>query len=238
MQKENEKLPEGNMRYVAEKLKERLEKELPVMRRDLESLTQIQQGLLPLAVHNISLCVNERIYLFIEPVLRTYKEALPKQKRKFGIIPLERTEDEKQMLKRIAFLEDLVRKEHILYNQQLAQAKKDIKDEKKKYKADKEAAAKEGKTIPPMNIPSLQERIEFFKHIEIDMYDFIFPLIVLEGRGVLEPNERYYDEINHIREIAISILEEFIPKREKALETAIQVLNSQNEQPDEQTQNR
>lgn len=237
MQKENEKLPEGNMRYVAEKLKERLEKELPVMRRDLESLKALSNGLLPLAVHNISLCVNERIYLFIEPVLRTYQETLPKQKYKFGIIPLERTEDEKQMLKRIAFLEDLVRKEHILYNQQLAQAKKDIKDEKKKYKADQEAAAKEGKTIHPMNIPSLQERIEFFKHIEIDMYDFIFPLIALEGRGVLEPNERYYEEINHMREIAISILEEFIPKREKTLETAIQVLNSQNELSDGQTQN-
>ena len=235
MEKENEKLPEGNMRYVAENLKKRLEQELPVMRRDLESLKQLPQGITPLSVHNISLCVSERVYLFIEPVLRIYKAVLPKQKRKFGIFKVERTEDEKQIEKRIAFLEDLQRKECLFYNQQLEEAKADIKREKKEFKAAQEAAAKEGKEPPTANIPSLQERIEHFRHIEIDMYEFIFPLVALEGRGAIEVDERYNDEINKMREIAIAIYEEFIPKREKALETAIMVLNSQNELPDETT---
>lgn len=229
MGKDKERLPELNMRYVAKELKERLEKELPIMRRDLESLKALQQGIYPFAVHNISICVYERVYLFIEPTLRLYKAVLPKQRRKFGIIKVDRTEDEKQMEKRIAFLEDILRTEHALYNEQLERAKEDIKREKKEYKEAQAAAAKEGRTLQPLNIPSLQERIEFFKHVEIDMYDFIYPLIALAGRGAIEPNEIYTDEINNMRMIAIRILEEFIPKREAALEAAIKVLNSQTE---------
>ena len=207
------------MRYVALNVKKRLEEQLPVMRHDLDVLKRLQHGLYPIAVHNISLCVEERVYLFIEPVLRMYQAVLPKQKRKMGVFKIERTEDEKQMEKRIVFLDDLLRKEHALYNEQLMQAKADIKREKKEATDEKKA-----------DIPSLQERIEFFRHVDIDMYDFILPLMALEGQGKLETNQQYRDLLNQIREIAIRILEEFIPKREKALETAIQVLNAQTEQ--------
>lgn len=215
-----------SMRYVAEEIAKRLESQLPVMRRDLRMLRAISKGLMPLTIHNISLCVEERVYMFIEPTLRLYKSALPKQKKKFGIFKVERTDDEKKIEERITFLEDLLRREHTLYNTQLDEAKEDIKREKKALKEEQEAAAKDGRTLAERPIATLQERIEYFRHVEIDMYEFVFPLVALEGRGIIHPDEQFYEEIDNIRKIAIAIYEEFIPKREQALANAKEILAS------------
>lgn len=226
---ENNK-PELNMRYTASELKKRLEKEIPAMKQDLESLKKMPQGFTPLTAHNISVCVSERVYLYLEPTLRLYKAALPKQKSKFfGLIKEERTEDEKQMEKRIDFIEDLISREHALYNEQLEDAKADIKAEKKAFKEEQAAAAKEGRTLEERKITPLSERIEHFRHVDVDVYEFIFPLVALANRGVIELDDRFVDECNHMRELAIKIYEEFIPKREKALETCNQILASATE---------
>ena len=78
-------------------------------------------------------------------------------------------------------------------------------------------------------ITPLSERIEHFRHVEVDVYEFIFPLVALANRGVIELDDRFVDECNHMRELAIKIYEEFIPKRGKALETCNQILASATE---------
>jgi len=221
---------ELNMRYTASELKKRLENEIPVMKADLVLLTKVAPGFSPMVVHNISLCVPERVYLFLEPTLRLYKAALPNRKSKFfGLIKQERTEDEKQMEKRIDFIEDLISREHALYNEQLEDAKADIKAEKKAFKDEQAAAAKEGRTLAERKITPLSERIEHFRHVEVDVYEFIFPLVSLANRGVIELDDSFVDEYSRMRELAIKIYEEFIPKREKALETCNQILASATE---------
>jgi hypothetical protein len=214
MEQKESKKQEMDMRYTAEQLKARLVKELPIMRQNHTSLVKHTEGILfslPMIIHNISLCVSERVYLFIEPTLRLYKTLLPKHR--LGVFK-KLSNNEKEIEKRITFLEDLVNKEHALYNEQLDEAKADIKREKKNAKDDAQPI------IP------LSERIESFRHIEIDMYEFLYPYMVLVTRGEIEQTEQQLDELHKMQQIALSILTEFIPKREKTLVTCNTVLSS------------
>ena len=211
---------EMNMRYTAEQLKKRLEKELPIMRQNYNSLLNIEGfGILPMVVHNISLCVSERVYLFIEPTLLLYKAVLPKRNL-IGLLKRSLSGNEKEIEKRISFMDDLLRKELALYNEQLGEAKADIKREKKEQRK----AEKTGNTAQP--IPTLTERIVNFRHVEIDMYEFLYPYMVLVGRGEIEQNEQQIEILQKIRDIATTILAEFIPKREQALNTCNTILQS------------
>ncbi len=211
---------EMNMRYTAEQLKNRLEKELPIMRQNYNSLQNIEGfGILPMVVHNISLCVSERVYLFIEPTLLLYKAVLPKRNL-LGLLKRSLSDNEKEIEKRISFMDDLLCKELALYNEQLEEAKADIKREKKEQRK----AEKSGNTAQP--IPTLTERIVNFRHVEIDMYEFLYPYMVLVGRGEIEQNEQQIEVLQKMRDIATAILAEFIPKREQALNTCNTILQS------------
>ncbi len=205
---------EMNMRYTAAQLKKRLESELPIMRQNYRSLQNTQDlGIVPMIVHNLSLCVSERGYLFIEPTLRLYKAMLPKRKlRLFTTL----SDNEKEIRKRIIFLDDLLRKEHELYNAQLDEAKADIKREK----------AEQKEKAPSQAVPTLAERAANFRHVEIDIYEFLYPYMVLVGRGELTPNKQQTEELQKMHAIARDILGEFIPKREQALETCNTILQS------------
>lgn len=223
MEKAKSEKREMNMRYTAEQLKQRLEKELPIMRQNFRSLQECGNETffnLPMTVHNISLCVSERGHLFIAPTLRLYKAALPKQKRKWGILRTERTTNEKEIEKRIAFMEELLKSELALYNEQLEEAKEDIKREKKAQKAQEEAGH------GSQSIPPLAERIESFRHVEIDMYEFLYPYMVLVSRGEIVQNEQQVEELRKMHTLAIDIYKEFIPKREHTLETCNAILAS------------
>lgn len=212
---------EMNMRYTAEQLKNRLEKELPVMRQNYNSLQNIEGfGILPMVVHNISLCVSERVYLFIEPTLLLYKAILPKRNL-LGLFKKSLSDNEKEIEKRISFMDDLLRQELALYNEQLEEAKADIKREKKEQRK----AEKLGNTAVH-SIPTLAERIVNFRHIEIDMYEFLYPYMALVGRGKIEQNEQQIEALQRMRDIAMTILAEFIPKREQALNTCNTILQS------------
>lgn len=207
------KTQELGMQYTAAHLKERLQKELPVMRENAVSILNSSNdyiGNLPMIVHNLSICVSERAYLFIEPTLRLYRALLPKQK--WCIRKVVQTPNKKEIEKRIIFLEELVRRERTLYNEQLEEAKEDIKREKKTHSAG---------VIAP-----LKERIDYFRHVEIDMYEFLYPYMILVNRGEIEQDERQIDELRTMRKIAQDILQEFIPKREAALNTCNEILNS------------
>lgn len=207
---------EMNMRYTAAQLKKRLESELPIMRQNYKSLQNIEGfSIVPMVVHNISLCVSERVYLFIEPTLRLYKTLLPK--RKLGLFRKTVSDNEKEIQKRIDFLTDILEKETALYNEQIEDAKADIKKEKMAQKASKTSG---------QQIPSLAERIANFRHVEIDMYEFLFPYMVLVSRGEIEQKEPQIDELQKMHDIALSILNEFIPKREQALKTCDTILQS------------
>lgn len=211
---------EMNMRYTAEQLKNRLEKELPIMRQNYNSLQNIEGfSILPMVVHNISLCVSERVYLFIEPTLLLYKALLPKRNL-LGLLKRSLSGNEKEIEKRISFMDDLLRKELALYNEQLEEAKADIKREKKEQRK----AEKTGNTAQP--IPTLTERIVNFRHVEIDMYEFLYPYMVLVGSGEIEQNEQQIEVLQKMRDIATAILAEFIPKREQALNTCNTILQS------------
>lgn len=211
---------EMNMRYTAEQLKNRLEKELPIMRQNYNSLQNIEGfSILPMVVHNISLCVSERVYLFIEPTLLLYKAVLPKRNL-LGLLKRSLSGNEKEIEKRISFMDDLLRKELALYNEQLEEAKADIKREKKEQRK----AEKTGNTAQP--IPTLTERIVNFRHVEIDMYEFLYPYMVLVGRGEIEQNEQQIEVLQKMRDIATAILAEFIPKREQTLNTCNTILQS------------
>lgn len=211
---------EMNMRYTAEHLKNRLEKELPIMRQNYNSLQNIEGfGILPMVVHNISLCVSERVYLFIEPTLLLYKAVLPKRNL-LGLLKGSLSDNEKEIKKRISFMDDLLRQELALYNEQLEEAKADIKREKKEQRK----AEKTGNTV--QSIPTLAERIVNFRHIEIDMYEFLYPYMALVGRGEIEQNEQHIEALQKMRDIAKTILAEFIPKREQALNTCNTILQS------------
>ncbi len=209
------------MRYTAEQLKSRLEKELPIMRQNYKSLQRTEDfSIVPMAVHNISLCVSERVYLFIKPTIRLYEAMLPK--RGFlGAFSKSLSDNEKEIKKRIAFLNDILRQELALYNEQLEEAQEDIKREKKEQKK----AAKEGKTAV-QQVPPLLDRVANFRHIEVDMYEFLYPYMVLVSRGEIEPNEQQIEEMQKMHDIALAILREFIPKREQALETCNTILQS------------
>ena len=223
MEKAKSEKREMNMRYTAEQLKQRLEKELPIMRQNFRSLQECGNETffnLPMTVHNISLCVSERGHLFIAPTLRLYKAALPKQKRKWGILRTERTTNEKEIEKRIAFMEELLKSELALYNEQLEEAKEDIKREKKAQKAQEEAGH------GSQSIPPLAERIESFRHVEIDIYEFLYPYMVLVSRGEIVQNEQQVEELRKMHTLAIDIYKEFIPKREHTLETCNAILAS------------
>lgn len=223
MEKAKSEKQEMNMRYTAEQLKQRLEKELPIMRQNFLSLQECGNETffnLPITVHNISLCVSERGHLFIAPTLRLYKAALPKQKRKWGILRTERTANEKEIEKRIAFMEELLKSDFALYNEQLEEAKEDIKREKK---AEKEAE-KTGRGS--QSVPSLAERIAYFRHVEVDMYEFLYPYMVLVSRGEIAQNEQQVEELRIMHELATDIYKEFIPKREQALKTCNAILAS------------
>lgn len=223
MEKTKSEKQEMNMRYTAEQLKQRLEKELPIMRQNFRSLQESGNETffnLPMTVHNISLCVSERAYLFIEPTLRLYKAALPKQKRKWGVLRMERTANEKEIEKRIAFMEKLLKSEFALYNEQLEEAKEDIKREKKAQKE----AEKTGRGS--QSVPSLAERIAYFRHVEVDMYEFLYPYMVLVSRGEIVQNEQQVKELRIMHELATDIYKEFIPKREQTLETCNAILAS------------
>lgn len=212
MEKTQGKKQGMDMRYTAEQLKARLEKELPIMRQNNHSLQNSDNDMfynLPLIVHNISLCVGERVYLFIEPTLRLYKAVLLHKRRFLA----KQSGNEKEIEKRISFLEDLVSKEQILYNEQLDEAKEDIKREK----TEKDNA---------QSVASLSERIENFRHIEIDMYEFLYPYMILVTRGEIKQDEKQLNELRKMRDTALSILAEFIPKREKTLETCNTILIS------------
>ncbi len=214
---------ELNMRYTAEQLKERLQKELPIMRQNYHSLLNTQTETffnLPMTVHNISLCVSERAYLFIKPTLRLYKAALPRQKRKLGLLRVKRTANEKEIEKRIAFMEELLKNEFALYNEQLEEAKEDIKREKKAQKEAEEAGC------GCQSVPPLAERVDSFRHVEIDMYEFLYPYMVLVSRGEIVQNEQQVEELRKMHTLAIDIYKEFIPKRENALETCNAILAS------------
>ena len=211
---------EMNMRDTAEQLKNRLEKELPIMRQNYNSLQNIEGfSILPMVVHNISLCVSERVYLFIEPTLLLYKAVLPKRNL-LGLLKRSLSGNEKEIEKRISFMDDLLRKELALYNEQLEEAKADIKREKKEQRK----AEKTGNTAQP--IPTLTERIVNFRHVEIDMYEFLYPYMVLVGRGEIEQNEQQIEVLQKMRDIATAILAEFIPKREQTLNTCNTILQS------------
>ena len=217
------KQQELNMRYTAEQLKQRLEKELPIMRQNFRSLQVCGNESffnLPMTVHNISLCVSERAYLFIEPTLRLYKAVLPKQKRKCGLLRTKRTANEKEIEKRIAFMEELLKSEFALRNEQLEEAKEDIEHEKKAQK-EAEEAGRGSQSIPP-----LAERIESFRHVEIDMYEFLYPYMVLVSRGEIVQSKQQVEELCQMHKVAIDIYKEFIPKREHALETCNAILAS------------
>ncbi len=189
------------------------------MRQNYNSLQNIAGfGILPMVVHNISLCVSERVYLFIEPTLLLYKAVLPK--RKLGLFKKSLSDNEKEIEKRISFMDDLLRQELALYNKQLEEAKADIKREKKEPRR----AEKNGNTAQP--IPTLTERIVNFRHVEIDMYEFLYPYMVLVGRGEIEQNEQQIEVLQKMRDIATAILAEFIPKREQALNTCNTILQS------------
>lgn len=223
MEKTKSKKQEMNMRYTAEQLKQRLEKELPIMRQNFRSLQECGNDTffnLPMTVHNISLCVSERGHLFIAPTLRLYKAALPKQKRKWGVLRMERTANEKEIEKRIAFMEELMKSEFALYNEQLEEAKADIKREKKAQKEAEEAGH------GSQYVPSLAERREYFRHVEVDMYEFLYPYMVLVSRGEIVQNEQQVEELRIMHELAIDIYREFIPKREQTLKTCNAILAS------------
>ena len=214
------KQQELNMRYTAEQLKARLHDELPIMRTNYYSLSNSKDETffnLPMTVHNISLCVSERAYLFIEPTLRLFKAILPKQKSKFWLSRVKRTDNEMEIEKRISFMEELLKSENALYNEQLEEAKEDIKREKK---AQKEAGH------GSQSIPSLAERMESFRHVEIDMYEFLYPYMVLVSRGEIVQNEQQVEELRIMHELATDIYKEFIPKREQTLETCNAILAS------------
>lgn len=212
---ENNK-PVLDMHYTAEQLKERLEKELPIMRQNLASLESDDDGVLfrlPMAVHNISLCVSERVYLFIEPTLKLYKMALPK--KILGIFKQSLTADEKEIEKRVAFMEELLSKERRLYNKQLEEAKADIKREKK------DATDK-------TKIATLRDRMEAFSHVEVDMYEFLLPYMMLVVQGKIEFGDEQKELLNVMRNLALYIFRTTIPKRETTLDTCNKVLASNN----------
>ncbi len=138
---------------------------------------------------------------------------LPKRKlRLFTTL----SDNEKEIRKRIIFLDDLLRKEQELYNAQLDEAKSDIKREKAEQKEKASSQA----------VPTLAERAANFRHVEIDIYEFLYPYMALVGRGELTPNEQQTEELWEMHAIARNILEEFIPKREQALETCNTILQS------------
>lgn len=212
---ENNK-PVLDMHYTAEQLKKRLEKELPIMRQNLASLESDDDGVLfrlPMAVHNISLCVSERVYLFIEPTIKLYKMALPE--KVLGIFKQSLTADEKEIEKRVAFMEELLSKERRLYNKQLEEAKADIKREKK------DATDK-------TKVATLRDRIEAFRHVEVDMYEFLYPYMMLVVRGEIEFGDEQREVLRGMRNSALYIFRSTIPKRETALETCNKVLTSSN----------
>lgn len=205
-----------DMHYTAEQLKTRLEKELPIMRQNLASLEAHDDGVLfrlPMAIHNISICVSERVFLFIEPTLKLYKMALPE--KVLGIFKQSLTDDEKEIEKRVAFMEELLSKERRLYNKQLEEAKADIKREKK------EATDK-------TKVADLHDRIEAFSHVEVDMYEFLYPYMMLVIQGKIEYGEEQKEQLNIMRELALYVFRSTIPKREVALDTCNKVLASYN----------
>ena len=205
---------ELSVRTTATQLKARLEAELPIMRGDYNKLVAMDDSTLlslPMILHNLSVCVTERVFIFIEPMLDLYKESRP---RKRGMFRMRKSDNERHMDERIKFLKELMEREDAMFDKQMEMAREDIRREKKQVK-DKDA-----------HIPTLSERIPFFTHVEFDLYEFLFPYVIMVTRGDLEYGEPQMNTLRTIRARALNILEEFIPKREKALETCNKILES------------
>lgn len=191
------------MTYTATNLKARLEKEIPILKGNYATLSDNPTNYysLPLTIHNICLCVGERAYMFIRPTIDLYT---------LMSNDLQGT-DKEEVTKRLEFLRKLEKDEDNLYSDQLTSAMADIEQEIKDNKEE---------------VPTIDERIEYFQHIELNLYEFIYPFFYLVKNGTIALTEDYTAILNELVKLSLGILKEFIPKRETALQTCNTVLRN------------
>jgi len=198
-------------RRSVESTKERLEKELPIMRQNLETLKANEENynVLAMTIHNIAVILSEEIYRFFDPILSLWKSNHIKRSLWKRITNAEPTIVEADTERVYEVLDEVISKEHTIYNQQLEYAKK----ERKKAK-------KAGEDVRP-----LAEDIATFQHVEYDPSDIVARFWLLVVKGKIEVNEDHLYYLKQLYSLCVEVLEKYIPLREEALERCNQLLD-------------
>jgi len=207
MEKENEK---DLYRRAVIGTKERVEKELPIMRQNLDTLKENEENYTVLAqtVHNIAIIINNEAYRFFEPFLRLWESNEVRKRSWMRIGKATIVEKDTDVVRDV--LTQLINQEKKLHNRQLEEAKK----ERKKMLVEK-------KDEP---VPTLEEMIADFRHVEYDPSAIFerFWMHVLTNN--IELNDKHLGCLREIRSTCVSILEEYIPKREESIKKCDYIL--------------
>ena len=226
MQKNDE-----NLKQSAVVLKERLEKELPIMQQNLAALKRNEKNyaVLPTTVHNIAVIHNEEVYRLIDLICLLWKASNPAKRPWWK---LSKSKFEKRQQKALEILDYLQLQERKAYQQQLEHVKKERVRIKRLNRRHKAQAEKKGELekFEPIPIPVVKDEIQYFQHVEYDPSRLLinFWQFVTSGEHVLDENE--IDILDKIRDTCINIYETYIPKRLEAVERCNSIITSYEEE--------
>lgn len=178
-----------------------IEKELPVLTNNLQSLTSSQTFVtIPSVVHNICVVFERQAYKFLRPAYNLYKHI-----NAASLTP----ELQDMVATTQKILSELVAKEDALVNEQYELLNRQI------------AAAKEkGETV------NVKEEERVFNHLEADLSTFFGKVIKLAISGYYHMTEQDLETMREVHSICVSILQEEIEAKQNALSNAKKFLAS------------
>ncbi len=223
MQKENDE----NLKQSAITLKERLEKEVPIMQQNLEALKRSENNfsVLPTTVHNVAVIHNEEVYRLIDLIHMLWVTSKPKERPWWK---LSKSDFEKHQKKALEVLKYLQLQERKAYQLQLENIKKERARIKRLNRRHKAAAEKKGELekFEPTPVPVIKDEIQYFSHVEYDPSRLliIWWRFVTKGEHIMDENE--IDILGKIRQTCIDIYEKYIPQRIAAIENCDKIIAS------------
>lgn len=223
---------EENLKQSAIALKERLEKEVPIMQQNLVALKRNEQNyaVLPTTVHNIAVIHNEEIYRLIDLISCLWRAGKPGKRRLLNLF--RKPAFEKEQKKALEILDYLNLQERKAFAAQLDHVKKERQRIKRLNRRNKARAEKKGELdkFEPQPVPVVKDEIQYFQHVEYDPSRLliIFWKFVTSGEHPLSDDEVYW--LGKIRETCIDIYEKYIPNRLAAIEKCNVIIESYEEE--------
>ena len=223
---------EENLKQSAIALKERLEKEVPIMQQNLAALKRNEQNyaVLPTTVHNIAVIHNEEVYRLIYLIEELWTVHIQNGKRLLHLF--RKSAFEKEQDKALGILHYLNTQEWRLFHAQLDHVKKERQRIKRLNRRNKAIAEKKGELdkFEPQPVPVVKDEIQYFQHVEYDPSRLliIFWKFVTSGEHPLSEDEIHW--LGKIRETCIDIYEKYIPNRLAAIERCNAIIESYEEE--------